>query len=105
MNRKIIIPRFLFSGLVCSSLLVGCQNLNGTSNDSPDPAALRAKGSDSAQGASAKVEVCHIPPGNPANAHTITVGAPAVSAHLDHGDVLGACKDTVPPGCDDCTPG
>ncbi|AGC42050.1 lipoprotein [Myxococcus stipitatus DSM 14675] len=38
-----------------------------------------------------KVTVCHIPPGNPANAHTITVGAPAVKAHLKHGDTLGAC--------------
>lgn len=38
-----------------------------------------------------KVAVCHIPPGNPANAHTIVVGEPALSAHLRHGDVLGAC--------------
>ena len=37
------------------------------------------------------VTICHIPPGNPANAHTINVGAPAVDAHLRHGDTLGAC--------------
>lgn len=37
------------------------------------------------------VTICHIPPGNPSNAHTITVGAAAVSAHLNHGDTLGAC--------------
>jgi sRNA-binding protein len=30
---------------------------------------------------SEKVTICHIPPGNPANAHTITVGSPAVPAH------------------------
>jgi|GEM_PF-2332785 len=41
--------------------------------------------------AGAKVDVCHIPPGNPANAHTITISENAVSAHLDHGDRLGAC--------------
>jgi hypothetical protein len=35
--------------------------------------------------------LCHLPPGNPANAHTITVGAPAVRAHLAHGDTIGAC--------------
>ena len=35
-----------------------------------------------------KVTLCHIPPGNPANAHLITVGAPAVKAHLRHGDVV-----------------
>ena len=39
----------------------------------------------------AKVDVCHIPPGNPDNAHTITISENAVSAHLDHGDFLGAC--------------
>lgn len=42
-----------------------------------------------------KVMICHIPPGNPANAHTIVVSKNAVRAHLAHGDVLGAC------GCDD----
>ena len=40
-----------------------------------------------------KVTLCHIPPGNPSNAHTITVGAPAVPAHLAHGDTLGPCPD------------
>jgi hypothetical protein len=38
-----------------------------------------------------KVTICHIPPGNPGNAHTITVGASAVDAHLAHGDHLGPC--------------
>ena len=38
-----------------------------------------------------KVTICHIPPGNPANRHTIVVGEAAVSAHLAHGDHLGAC--------------
>jgi hypothetical protein len=43
----------------------------------------------------AKVTLCHIPPGNPANAHTITVGAPAVPAHLAHGDTLGPCPEVL----------
>ncbi len=38
-----------------------------------------------------KVVICHTPPGNPNNAHTITVGSPAVRAHLRHGDTLGPC--------------
>ena len=38
-----------------------------------------------------KVEVCHIPPGNPDNAHTITISENALRAHLDHGDHVGAC--------------
>jgi len=41
--------------------------------------------------ADTKVDVCHIPPGNPDNAHTITISENAVGAHLDHGDRLGAC--------------
>ena len=39
-----------------------------------------------------KVTLCHIPPGNPGNAKTITVGASAVAAHLAHGDTLGPCS-------------
>lgn len=39
-----------------------------------------------------KTTICHIPPGNPANAHTICVGNAAVPAHIDHGDFLGTCS-------------
>jgi hypothetical protein len=42
--------------------------------------------------AGTKVDVCHVPPGNPDNAHTITISENAVSAHLDHGDRIGACE-------------
>jgi hypothetical protein len=46
----------------------------------------------SMQAGSLKVTICHIPPGNPANAHTITVGIAAVPAHLAlHGDTIGEC--------------
>jgi len=38
-----------------------------------------------------KVEICHVPPGNPGNAHTIRVSQSAVPAHLAHGDSLGPC--------------
>lgn len=44
-----------------------------------------------------KVLVCHIPPGNPANAHTICISPNAVPAHLAHGDVLGECTPPPPP--------
>jgi hypothetical protein len=41
-----------------------------------------------------KVTICHIPPGNPANAHTITVGESAVLTHMvKHGDTIGPCSD------------
>jgi hypothetical protein len=42
----------------------------------------------------AKVEMCHIPPGNPGNAHTICVNANAVPAHLANGSTLGSCAET-----------
>lgn len=43
-------------------------------------------------GPPAKVEICHIPPGNPGNAHTITISEKALDAHLtNHGDYLGPC--------------
>jgi hypothetical protein len=38
-----------------------------------------------------KTTICHIPPGNPANEHTLCVGNAAVPAHLAHGDHVGAC--------------
>jgi hypothetical protein len=47
------------------------------------------------------VTLCHVPPGNPEARHTISVGEPAVDAHLsnhdmgeDSHDFLGACEDT-----------
>jgi hypothetical protein len=38
-----------------------------------------------------KITICHIPPGNPANAHEITVSVRALRAHLAHGDNVGEC--------------
>jgi hypothetical protein len=40
-----------------------------------------------------RVTLCHIPPGNLDNAHTITVGCAARDKHLAHGDVCGPCED------------
>lgn len=45
-----------------------------------------------------KVLVCHVPPGNPENAHDICVGTSALEAHqLNHGDTIGACEATPSP--------
>lgn len=41
------------------------------------------------------VTLCHFPPGNPDNAKTKTIGAPAARAHLAHGDTLGACGENI----------
>ena len=45
-----------------------------------------------------KVTVCHIPPDNPRNAHTISIGKSALKAHLGHGDYEGECKESVKKG-------
>ncbi len=46
-------------------------------------------------GDNGKVTICHIPPGNPDNAHTITISIDALSAHDTHGDTVGACGAAV----------
>lgn len=58
-----------------------------------EPLTSTAAGAQPTCGNPKKVLICHIPPGNPANAHSICVGSPAQPAHLAHGDVLGACAN------------
>jgi len=44
-----------------------------------------------------KTTICHIPPGNPSNAHTLCIGNAGVPAHLrNHGDYLGVCHNETP---------
>jgi len=50
---------------------------------------------------STKVNVCHIPPDNPENFHTIKITEKALAAHLAHGDFAGACDDVCEVLCDD----
>ena len=38
------------------------------------------------------ITICHIPPGNHGNAHTITISINALPAHLAHGDTIGPCE-------------
>ena len=40
-----------------------------------------------------KIDICHLPPGNPENVQIITIGISALEAHLAHGD------NTVGHGC------
>ncbi|WP_164008905.1 hypothetical protein [Pyxidicoccus trucidator] len=64
--------------------------LEGAPSEEPVPAGQGDENPGNPLGVG-KVTICHIPPGNPANAHTITVGLPALKAHTKHGDTLGAC--------------
>ncbi len=40
-----------------------------------------------------KITICHYPPDNPENRHTIVINKSALEAHLTHGDFIGACPD------------
>ena len=54
-----------------------------------------------ARQAEPKVNVCHVPPGNPANFHTIVISQNALAAHLAHGDNVGSCDNLCAILCDD----
>ena len=43
-------------------------------------------------GGATKVDVCHIPPDDPDNFHTIRISEKALPSHLKHGDLEGACE-------------
>ena len=52
----------------------------------------KGKGKGKGKGNNQQVEICHRPPGNPSNCHTITVGAKAAQKHVaQHGDTFGPC--------------
>lgn len=85
------------------SFLVACTAPVDEPTGQVGAAVKAALGSGSSGGGPApKVAICHIPPGNPENAHTIVVGAAAVDAHLDHGDSLGECPESTTTGGGGC---
>ena len=47
---------------------------------------------DTSGGAEKQMTICHVPPGNPSNKKTITIGESAWPAHQAHGDTEGGCK-------------
>jgi Kazal-type serine protease inhibitor domain len=88
MKRILSLTTFLCLGLV-AGLAIGASSA-GCKPEKSHPGNGAGQGGASNDG---KVCLCHIPPGNPANAHTICIGAPAVKAHLGHGDTLGPCGE------------
>ncbi|MEM0519442.1 hypothetical protein [Aequorivita flava] len=58
-------------------LLIGCMSISFTESNTD---------------AGHKEYVCHIPPGNPENMHTIYISKNAVRAHLAHGCYVGFCE-------------
>ena len=77
----------------------GTSQANAQSTNSTSAANRSGASSQGVQTSSArqqyqeKVVICHRPPGNPENAHTISVSQNAVPAHLAHGDTLGPCPN------------
>ncbi len=59
---------------------------------------LAAAAFDDAPAKPPKSDICHVPPGNPANAHTLSLPESAFAAHLGHGDTAGACAAEGPAG-------
>ena len=83
--------RYTILGLVTFAL-VGCSGV-GPSNptSATDIAAAPAeRGSATAQDSDSRT-ICHIPAGDLAHAHNVTVAASAVPAHLAHGDLPLPC--------------
>jgi hypothetical protein len=70
--------------------IAACHLDDGTVD--PDDTDLRA----CEPGNTKKTTICHVPPGNPANAHTLCIGNAAVPHHLaNHPDYLGPCKPDI----------
>ncbi|QRK11104.1 hypothetical protein JQX13_14140 [Archangium violaceum] len=102
--KKAMIPSTLLAATLCVALVGGCggtqfpQEENAPNFQGDNLGAGESTGGGggvegpSSGGDDWWVTLCHIPPGNHSRAHTITVGQPAVKAHLKHGDRLGACE-------------
>ena len=71
-------------------------------HDHPDLADLESYTSDYE---GKKINVCHIPPGNSDNAHTINISVNAWKAHMAHGDSWGECKPDQTDDTDESTDG
>ena len=93
-----ILSGFLLAGgltVACMQMTVGDESMYLTGTE--EFAVINAAGVPECTNPK-KVLICHIPPGNPDNAHSICVGAPAVEPHQRlHGDTLGACAGDQPP--------
>ena len=79
------------AGLVFAAAAgVGLAQITASSTATAAPSATTSMGQ-------AKVAICHRRKSKKHPFRTITVGAPAVQAHLNHGDKTGACPVTTTP--------
>lgn len=107
MNIKI---KFIFMSIIVLGLIVNTASFSDTAfAEKPDKGAAKdareaskaqreenkkdiQEFSDSTIVTTSSTTICHVPPGNPGNAHTISIGIPAVRAHFaNHNDTSGPC--------------
>lgn len=81
---KYMIPSILALAALCATS--GLVSFHMISAEAAVPVAMAT---DKAE----QVDVCHVPPGKPENAHTIQVAPEGVPAHLAHGDIACSCED------------
>ncbi len=98
MNRRAL-PLSLISGATLALFACGADRVTSPTAPVANVSAGATDGRVSAQDSEEKVTICHVPPGNPENAHTITIGASAVPAHLANheGDSVGQCRPEPSP--------
>jgi hypothetical protein len=71
------------------------------SNPENLPGELKCQSAEAPVPSGTHVKICHIPPGNPEAAHSIVIGYPALSTHVEHhGDYLMSCQDLSVGPCD-----
>ncbi len=102
--------KFIFMSIIVLGLIVNTASFSDLAfADKPDKEAAKAQRdeakaqrednkndiqefSDSTVVTTSSTTICHVPPGNPGNAHTISIGIPAVRAHFaNHNDTPGPC--------------
>ena len=79
-------------GISGATVITGAHLDDDNGDDSGSAYVFDAAGCPEDSDRDGMVTICHIPPGNPNNAQTITVSANAVPAHLAHGDHCGPCE-------------
>jgi len=105
------IMKLALSATILTASLTGCSVPDGTAQRNAEIRACGLQDDPSitpdvdlhacAPGDTKKTTICHFPPGNPANEHTLCVGNAAVPAHVQHHhDTVGTCPDEPP-----CTTG